>query len=226
MCGRYAFSRIDAQLLERLEAEGPPEGPLGARWNVAPGQDAPVLGMVEGRRRVALARWGFPRADGSAGLLINARAETVAALPAFRDAFLGKNQAARCLAPLSGWYEWKREGRLRRPHFLRPAGPGPFLMAGLWTPLAPHAAGVFTLLTCGAAASIAAIHHRMPVLLPEPLWAEWLAGAGGGADWAPRLLPWPDEDLEAWEVGPEVNGTVRDHEGLVAPAATVQGSLF
>jgi len=225
MCGRYAFSRIDAQLLERLEAEGPPEGPLEARWNVAPGQEAPLLRLEGGRRRLALLRWGFPRRDGGPGLLINARGESVASLPSFRDAFHG-DEGGRGLAPLSGWYEWKREGRLRRPHFLRPAGPGPFLMAGLWTPAASHAAGAFTLLTCPAAASIASIHDRMPVLLPEPLWAEWLAGVGGAADWAPRLRPWPDEGLESWEVGPEVNGTTRDHEGLAAPAASVQGSLF
>ena len=225
MCGRYAFSRIDAQLLERLEAEGPPEGPLEARWNVAPGQEAPVLRLEEGRRRVARLRWGFPRRDGGSGLLINARSETVATLASFRAAFHG-DTGGRCLAPLAGWYEWARDGRLRRPHFLRPAGAGPFLMAGLWASPPAAATAVFTVLTCAAASSISHVHDRMPVLLPEPLWADWLAGAGNGADWAPRLRPWPADQLECWEVGPEVNGTAVDHEGLGAPAAAVQGSLF
>lgn len=222
MCGRYAFSRIDKALLERLEADGPEEV-LEARWNVAPGQKAPVLRHLPLGRRLEGLGWGFPRWDGK-GLLVNARVETAARLPAFRGAFAGMGDAGRCLVPLTGWYEWKREGRLRQPHFLKPTSPSPLLMAGLWTGSASGPR--FTVLTCPASASIAHIHPRMPLILPEGLWTSWLVGDPLDQQWTNLLRPWPDACLEQWEVGPEVNGVGRDHPGLVAPAQGVQGRLF
>lgn len=222
MCGRYAFSRIDKALLERLEADGPDEA-LEARWNVAPGQEAPVLRQSPLGRRMDRMVWGFSRWDGS-GLLINARAETAASLPAFRQAFAGQGEAGRCLVPVSGWYEWKKEGRQPQPFFLRPTGPGPFVMAGLWTGSAPGHR--FTLLTCPAAASIAHIHPRMPLILPEGLWTPWMAGDSRELLLHDLLQPWPDSCLEQWEVGLDVNGVSRDHPGLAAPAQGLQGRLF
>ncbi len=237
MCGRYAFSRLDRHLLERLalEQEELPEG-LEPRWNVAPGHAAAALRLLEGKRRLELLHWGIKHPARPIGLLINARAETAATLPAFRAAFDAASPGAaspgagRCLLPCDGWYEWKREGRLRAPWSIRPAGET-VLLAGLWQPAlqmpdVPVARDSFTILTCPAAESIAVIHPRMPVVLPPALWNDWLAGVGDGAAWALRLQPWPAEQLECWEVGPEVNGTGVDHEGLSAPAAAVQGSLF
>ncbi len=222
MCGRYAFSRIDRALLERLEAEGPDEA-VEARWNVAPGQEAPVLRQQAATRQLEFMGWGFPRREG-AGLIINARAETAASLPAFRQAFAGQDGAGRCLVPLSGWYEWVKDARLRRPHFLRPTGAGPFLMAGLWTQA--ERGPRFTLLTCPAAASIAHIHPRMPVVLPEHQWGAWLGLDGQDAQWFSRLCSWPQEELECWEVGPQVNSVTEDHAGLLSRAACIQTSLF
>lgn len=224
MCGRYAFSRVDKQLLERLalEQDDWPEG-LEPRWNIAPGQSAAALRLLPQGRRLDLLHWGFPRSGASPGaLLINARAETAATLPSFREAFAGR----RCLLPCDGWYEWKRGGRLRSPWFIHPASGETALLAGLWQGRIQGGESAFVLLTCAAAESIAEIHPRMPVILPPALWADWLAGSGEGADWAPLLRPWPAADLQAWEVGPEVNGTTLDRPGLIAPVDAVQGCLF
>jgi len=255
MCGRYAFSRIDKQLLERLELEpdGLPEG-LEPRWNIAPGQAAAALRQDGGGRQLEMLRWGLPRPGAAAGaLLINARAESAATLPSFRQAFA----ARRCLLPCEGWYEWRRPNvKTREPWFIRPAAGEVALLAGLWEPLPAVAlrgvpvasaqaivlddasatatgpattaapAAAFTILTCPAAPAIAHLHARMPVVLPAELWSAWLAGAGDAGEWAARLVPWPDAQLECWPVSPEVNGTTADHAGLTAPFSTSQGSLF
>ncbi|MDP2359197.1 MAG: SOS response-associated peptidase [bacterium] len=224
MCGRYAFSRVDKQLLERLalDADELPEG-LAPHWNIAPGQAAAALRQHGRGRRLDLLRWGLPRPGARAGaLLINARAETAATLPAFREAF----RARRCGLPCEGWYEWRRPNpKTREPWFIRPAAGETALLAGLWAPL-PGGGAAFAILTCPAAPAIAHLHGRMPVVLPAELWPSWLAGEGDAADWAPRLAPWPDPELECWPVSPEVNGRATDHEGLTRPVAAAQGSLF
>jgi putative SOS response-associated peptidase YedK len=231
MCGRYAFSRVDKQLLERLllEEDALSEG-LEPRWNVAPGQAAAALRQDGHSRRLELLRWGLTRPGASPGaLLINARAESAATLPSFRGAFA----ARRCLLPCEGWYEWRRpNSRTREPWFIRPAAGETALLAGLWAPLlAPAGAGAtasaaFVILTCPAAPAIAHLHARMPVVLPEELWPHWLAAEGDATVWEPLLAPWPDRLLECWPVSPEVNGTATDHAGLVDPAHAAQGDLF
>jgi putative SOS response-associated peptidase YedK len=222
MCGRYAFSRINQQLLERLGLEGDalPDG-LAPRWNIAPGQKAAALREGPGGRRLELLRWGFPRPGGSAGaLVVNARVETAAHLPLFREAFATR----RCALPCEGWYEWRRAGKARQPWFLRPAAGETVLLAGLWTSHAPG--GCHVILTCPAAPSIAHLHERMPVVLDEGLWDAWLRGEGGAEEWRRLRIPWPDERLDCWPVSPEVNGTASDHAGLTAPVQHEQGSLF
>ncbi|MFA7329651.1 MAG: SOS response-associated peptidase [Candidatus Delongbacteria bacterium] len=228
MCGRYAFSRVDKHLLERLalEQDELPEG-LEPRWNLAPGQSAAALRLLAGKRRLERLHWGVKHPARPIGLLINARAETAARLPAFRLAFAAASEeAGRCLVPCEGWYEWQREGRIRRPWFIRPAAGEVALMAGLWWEARQGSGRAFTILTCVASAPISHIHERMPVVMAEADWASWLGGLGGESEWRDRLLPWPAEHLECWEVGPEVNGIASDHPGLIEPATAVQGSLF
>lgn len=221
MCGRYAFSRVDKQLLERLglAGDGVPAG-LEPHWNIAPGQAAAAL-RENGGRRLELLRWGFPRPGAPGALLINARVETAATLPTLRASF----RARRCALPCDGWYEWLRAGRARAPWFIRPAAGATALLAGLWQPL-PAGGACFVILTCPAAAAIAHLHPRMPVVLPEDQWPRWIADAGDARDWTPLQIPWPDHLLESWVVSPEVNGTRTDHPGLARPATATQGDLF
>lgn len=136
----------------------------------APLQQAPVIVRGSAGPRAGLARWGFQppwlRGDdpGMAARLYNARIETAAEKPVFRDAW-ARNR--RCIVPASGFYEG-REGRL----FAR-QGDVPFGMAGLWGKNGNMVS--FTVLTCEAKGTVREVHHRMPVLLGPEACAAWLA---------------------------------------------------
>jgi putative SOS response-associated peptidase YedK len=229
MCGRYAFSRLDQLLIERLGLDEPPP-PLPPRWNLAPGQAVPVLRLEPGsrRRRLLALHWGLqPRPGASAnrtGGWINARAETVAIKPAFREAFASR----RCLLPADGWYEWRpAPAGGRQPWFLEPAD-SPVCFAGIWDPpAAPEdpAQGRCAILTCAAGGEAARIHPRMPLILPEAAWERWLASDPlSEGDQADLLAPWNTAGLRCWPVDPALNSVAADHPGLQNPPA--QGSLF
>ncbi len=117
MCGRYAITTAP-EAMRRLF--GYPEMPnFPPRYNVAPTQPIPIVRMVEGKRQFALVRWGllpsWVKDPKTFTLLINARGETVNDKPAFRNAM----KRRRCLIPADGFYEWKRDGKVKRPHYIR-----------------------------------------------------------------------------------------------------------
>src|SRR5881296_2975710 len=130
MCGRYAITTAPAAMRALFRYADQPNFP--ARYNVAPTQPVPIVRLVDGERRFALVRWGLipawvkdPRAF---SLLINARGETVNDKPAFSNAM----RRRRCLFPADGFYDWRQEGTIRRPFYVRLKGGGPMAFAGLW----------------------------------------------------------------------------------------------
>src|SRR6185295_17988739 len=152
------------------------------RFNIAPTQQAPVVRTAkDGTREVALLRWGlvpFWAKDLKVGTqMINARGETVAEKPAFRHAL----QQRRCIVPATGFFEWRGEpGRKQAFAITVPERPL-FGFAGLWERWKPkdgagEAVDTFTIVTTDANASVAPIHDRMPVILPEAAYDEWLFG--------------------------------------------------
>jgi len=131
-------------------------------------------------RRLRTLRWGFIPAwykqpsDGP--LLINARAETIATKPAFREAC----RTRRCLIPASGFYEWtKDDGGLRWPHYFYNADGSPMVFAGIWQEWQDLV--TCAIVSCAAGPSMAAIHHREPVTVAPNDWALWLGEDGRGA---------------------------------------------
>src|SRR5262245_57807328 len=132
MCGRFTLRARLNLVLKELDADGVPD--WTPRYNIAPTQSVPVV-RQNGQRTCALLRWGLvpfwakePKAVRGGGL-INARAETVASLPAFRAAF----RKRRCLVLADGYFEWKATGgKAKQPYFIRRPGDEPFAFAGLW----------------------------------------------------------------------------------------------
>lgn len=109
--------------------------------------------------------------------MINARAETVATMPAFRDAFKDR----RCIIPASGFYEWKKVGAAKQPYAIVPEGEPLFAFAGLWENWRDRAAGdgaewvrTCSIITGEPNELVAPIHDRMPVILPQEAWSAWL----------------------------------------------------
>src|SRR5262245_35107324 len=178
MCGRFTLATSRAQLADLFRLAGGPELPL--RYNIAPTQPVPVVRAAGDGRALALARWGLiPRwaTDPAIGnRLINARSETVAEKPSFRDAF----RKRRCLIPATGFYEWAKTAGGKQPYHFRLLDGRPFAFAGLWERWDRGGEPVesCTILTTAANAVVRPVHERMPVILPAEAFAAWLDNRG------------------------------------------------
>jgi putative SOS response-associated peptidase YedK len=179
MCGRYASARSVDDIASAFGIhDDDVTAPPGPDWNIAPTKPVPVVLVRDGRRVLTSARWGLVpswAADPSIGSrLFNARMETVADKPAFRDSLI----ARRCLLPADGWYEWAtRPDGSRQPYYLAPVDDRPIAFAGLWEiwydaeqrPLVST-----TIVTGPAPADLRFVHDRSPVVLDPSGWAAWL----------------------------------------------------
>ncbi|WP_193140573.1 SOS response-associated peptidase [Meridianimarinicoccus sp. MJW13] len=224
MCGRFALT-LPVEAMAQLFAAAPGNDlPQGPNYNICPTNDVvAVLGGGDaGGRRLAALRWGFlPRwykTPGDGPLLINARAETIAEKPAFRDAC----RQRRCLIPATGFYEWTKDADgARLPWYIHRADAAPVVFAGVWQAWEPKdgGAGMTTcaIVTCAANDRLSAIHHRMPVVLAPEDWGLWLGEAGRGA--APLMRPAPDDVLTYHRVDTAVNSNRARGEDLIAPVA-------
>lgn len=222
MCGRFLLEPRDPQVVRsffELEAEAD----LGARWNVAPTQEVPVVRQDEdGIRRVARLRWGLIPSwakDAAVGQrMINARAETVAEKPSFRSAW----KARRCIVPATGWYEWQAAAAGKQAWLLRRADAHFTPMAGLWESWQDPAGGrvldTFTILTTEAVPELAAIHNRMPVVLEPSDFAAWIGAAALTAEDLERLCrPRPDRRWSQTAVSDRVNNARHDASDCALP---------
>lgn len=161
-------------------------------------------------------RWGLVphwyKALNDGPLLINARAETVAGKPAFREAV----RARRCLVPATGFYEWVKDSEGNRlPWYIRRADGAPLAFAGLWQGWGEDGMRTCAIVTCAANAFMSRIHHRMPVILSPGDWGKWLGEEGKGAALLMRAAP--EDALEAWRVGRAVNSNRASGPGLIEP---------
>lgn len=222
MCGRFALAIPRSAIRRRFDLETAPDAP--DRYNIAPGQ--PVEAVVEDPlgRRMALFVWGlvprFRRAGTNPAPLINARAETAAEKPTFRNAL----KYRRCLVPLQGFYEWSGPPRARRPWFVTSKNGELLAMAALHESFGAadgEAEARLAVLTCRANDLVAPIHDRMPVLVRPQDDARWLdPDLTDPAELADILAPRPWPDMTAWPVGQAVNAVANQGPGLVVPART------
>ncbi|WP_250283968.1 MULTISPECIES: SOS response-associated peptidase [unclassified Frankia] len=220
MCGRYANALGGQQLAESFSARDETGG-VQPNFNVAPTASAPVVVIPPGQQptpapRLRLARWGLVPSwakDAAIGnKMINARAETVAAKPAFRAAL----RARRCLVPITGYYEWQRtkEARRAQPYLVRPVDGELAALAGLyelWRPPTGGTLATFTIITTTAPAGLESLHPRSPVVLPPADWSHWLDPAlADPAVLTSMLGPAPAGVLRAYPVDTQV-GNVRNN---------------
>ncbi|HET7703235.1 MAG TPA: SOS response-associated peptidase [Candidatus Limnocylindrales bacterium] len=221
MCGRFSQQRPASELAEIFAAE-PLADDLGARYNVAPTDDSLVVVQREERRAITAYRWGLiPHWADSAKVgsrMFNARAETLTASPAFRDAFRRK----RCLVPVDAFYEWQRIGARRQPFSIARADSRPLVLAGLWSgwrdPVADRVVRTFTIVTSEPNEQMAALHDRMPVIVPEDAWSRWLdPELDDPSELQGLLTPTDDVALRIRAVGPLVNNVRNDGPELLEP---------
>ena len=218
MCGRFTQERPASDLAEIFGAEPLVDDP-GAHYNVAPTDPALVVVQREARRAVTAYRWGLiPHWANEAKIgsrMINARAETITASPAFRDAFVRK----RCIVPVESFYEWKRDGTIRQPYRIVRRDGEPLALAGLWSgwrdPATDTVLRTFSIVTTTPNETIAALHDRMPVVLERDTWDRWLDPRPADPGELLGLLAPSEADLEIYAVGRAVNDVRRDGPELI-----------
>ena len=220
MCGRFAFYSPSEAAAALFGVNASTE--VQPRYNIAPTQYiAAIRNAEQGERELVMLRWGlvpFWAKDPSIGnRMINARAETVAEKPSYRNAFKHR----RCLVLADGFYEWQRSGDAKTPYFISLASGAPFALAGLWENWTDKESGeslqTTTLITTAANEFMAPLHHRMPVILEADNAGEWLAGTGDLLDDVAAITP----PLQAWPVDRRVNNARNEDDELIAAAGDI-----
>ncbi|MGD0654393.1 MAG: SOS response-associated peptidase [Thermoguttaceae bacterium] len=224
MCGRFSLRARNAAILaEYFDIADVPL--LKARYNIAPGQPAPVVrlkpGQTNTRRELILLRWGlipgWAKDQSIGNRMINARAESLAQKPAFRAAL----RRRRCLIAADGFYEWQGIGRSRQPYYIRFRDDRPFAFAGLWESWeGPDHTAIdsCTIITTAAGELIRPIHDRMPVILPPEAYDVWLDPAVENFEKITALLvPFSSREMEVYPVNTLVNKASHDGPDCVEP---------
>ncbi len=222
MCGRYASTLPPEMMVELFKLLNSIE--VVPRYNIAPTQPIAAIWEAHGRREGHFARWGLvpgwvkdPR---EFPLLVNARVETMAEKPAFRDAL----KHGRCIVPASGYYEWHTNpDKSKQPYYITRQDDRPLALAGLYaTWMGPNGEEIDSVATITVPTNdqLAPIHHRMPAILDEKAIDDWLNVREVRAAEALQLaLPLADGELKFHPVSTRVNSARDDDPGLIEPAA-------
>jgi len=216
MCGRTSLAVAPDILKRRFDAQPGPGVEIPQRYNIAPGEELVAI-QNDAPEEFDLLQWGLlPHwADDPDDVPnpINARSETVAEKPMFREAF----KQRRCLIPADGFYEWKGSRGSKHPYRIERVDREPYAYAGLWdswVSASGETRATCTILTTDANDVVGEIHDRMPVMLEPSEEATWLNG--GGLDELLSLCdPYPDDELRAYPVSKRVNNPQYDSADLL-----------
>jgi len=219
MCGRFALA-TDKKILAMLYGlDLRADFELRPRYNIAPSQKVLTLRLSpeNGEKELTELKWGFVPfwADDPAigNRMINARAETAAEKPSFRNAL----KKRRLLVPASGFYEWKSEDGKKQPFFIYRRDEKPFSFAGLWErwdkgsdPLES-----FTILTTEPNSLLSDLHNRMPVIIRAEDYSAWLNPDAEPIFLQQMMVPFPSEELTFHPVSKKVNKPSNDHPEII-----------
>jgi putative SOS response-associated peptidase YedK len=233
MCGRYRLSRRKQIIEEHFDSISS-DVDWSPRYNIAPTQAVPVIRQhpKEPVRQLSLMRWGlvphWAKDASNAGSAINARSETAATKPAFRDPL----KLRRCLIPADGFYEWAKTAKSKQPYCFEVREGELFAFAGLWDGW-KSADGQWiktcSILTTTPNAVTSAIHDRMPVILDPDSYDLWLdPGMQNVAAVSELLKPYDGHYMRCYPVGTRINHVANDDEECSRPVqiAEAQNQLF
>lgn len=217
MCGRFTLRTPAAIVAQQFELPFVPE--LEPRFNIAPSQSiAAVRCDDSGQRELVFLRWGLVPSwadDPSIGYkMINARGETAASKPSFRQAF----RSRRCLIPADGFYEWQKSGRQKQAYHIALRSGELFAFAGLWERWQRNGdvLQTCTLLTTTANEDLKHIHDRMPVVLRPDAYAIWLDPNSRTEALTSLIKPLPPGLLRLQAVGGFVNNPAHEGPGCLS----------
>ena len=216
MCGRFTITHPNEALAALFDAVQGNDLPPVPNYNVCPTNTVAVVTSDSGVRRLRAMRWGFLpywyKAPNDGPLIINARSDTVATKPAFREAI----RSRRCIVPASGFYEWNEgEKGARLPWYFTRLDGEPIALAGVWQ----HWGEMDTvaIVSTEAGPGMGEIHHREPVVLEKSDWPLWLGEGGHGAA---VLMKASEAGVMSrpFRVGVAVNSNRASGPELIAPA--------
>jgi putative SOS response-associated peptidase YedK len=232
MCGRYRLSRRKQILEEHFDSVS--EEDWTPRYNIAPTQSVPIIRQrpKEPVREVSLVRWGlipsWSKDSSASARMINARSETAATLPAFRDAM----KFRRCLIPADGFYEWAKTTKGKQPYCFEVNEGELFVFAGLWDRWrdpSGNAVETCSILTTTPNAVTSAVHDRMPVILDPDGYDLWLdPGMRDVAAASELLKPYDARLMRCYPISTRINYVANDDAECSAPVelAQIQNRLF
>lgn len=189
---------------------------LVANFNITPGQKIAVI-TKSGKIHLESHHWGFiPSFSKSAAYtyqIINARAETLATKPSFKEAFMQR----RCLIIASGFYEWNKEGNKKIPYFFSLKSDTPFAFAGIWNYSNDLSSRTCAIITTEANTIVSRIHKRMPVILTKPQESTWIdENIKDNKILSDLLLPYSDNEMKSYQVSTYVNSPKNNDEKCIA----------
>jgi len=226
MCGRYSLVCID-ELGNRFRVHNPMIG-ARSRFNVAPGNEMPVIIRAGGENEIAVMKWGlvpcWTNDLASARKPINARAEGLSEKPMFAPLL----KSGRCLVPASGFFEWKKEGKRNVPFWFHLPESPLFAFAGLydtWQGAGAQPLSTYTIITCEPNVLLAEVHNRMPVILSRENEQRWLSREPPAPQDLSRILsPYPASCMAKVPVADLVNNPSVDDERVVRPLPSSAGT--
>jgi putative SOS response-associated peptidase YedK len=226
MCGRYRLSRRKQIVEEYFDAQG--EEDWSPRYNIAPTQPVPVIRHHphEPRRVFSLMRWGlipnWAKDMSGSGGMINARSETAAMKPAFRDPM----RFRRCLVPADGFYEWRKTGTSRQPYCFEVHDGQLFAFAGLWDGWRDPSGQWIrscSIPTTTPNSLTSPVHDRMPVILSREAYDLWLDPGMTDVDVLSDLLkPFDARLMRSFAVSSRLNQVANDDEACSLPIEGVE----
>jgi len=220
MCGRFVRTSPQAVIMDEFGVQQLVNVDLAPRYNIAPSQPVETIVNDGTELRMGPMSWGYSTtsADKTKPAPINARAETVATMSLFREAF----QRRRCLVVADGFYEWKKHENGKTPYFIHLRSRRPFGFAAIWantrTPMGERM-GTCAILTCAPNELMTPIHNRMPVILPKSARDRWLDRSADTAELQSLLTSFPADEMEAYPVSTLVNSPRNDTPECIAPVA-------
>ena len=233
MCGRFALPDNRESIIEAFDIatniQVEPAHLLTPRYNIAPTDQIPVVISNKGERNIASMRWGLipfrtnelkgrtaiDKQGKSVNTPINARAETIDSNGSFKRSF----EKRRCIIPAGGFYEWKRNGSTKIPHWITPSDSPWMGFAGLYTWWkSPESKWIpsCTIITTAANSFMEPIHDRMPVILTEGAYELWINQDNHDlSELKEVLVPYPSDKMNAHPVSSLVNKVGNDGPDLI-----------
>jgi putative SOS response-associated peptidase YedK len=227
MCGRYGRRADKQRISEWMQTHDTnifDDSYFEPSYNIAPQSFQPVVRLAPetGERELTVMRWGlvpfWSKDDTAAFNTINAKSETVATSPAYREPW----KRRRCLVPADWFYEWKKvDEKTKQPYAISLKDAELFAFAGLWDTWKDKASGhellTYTILTTDPNKLLETIHNRMPVIVARKDYERWMAPADPAQLPVDLLRPYPADEMKAWKVSRAVGNVRNNSPGLIVP---------